>query len=395
MAGTVQNPSIIKSYLDNATQKRSVVGALDYVSATEFPFLQWVSGSGAAGTPKLKNLDTADATVRATKLEWQESELRPIRFVLNGTLTNVVTTVDVTPTSLRPHMVVGLVLDIEGEQMLVTVAGTIAAAPTVLRGWAGTTAVAHVTNGVDVSVVSRAHEQGKDAPIDPFVVPTLPFNYWQVFKEEYDVSFEEMQIDRFQTDPQGYLARRQFETTTQAFATLERAVFWGKLVAEASGTPPNLGGFPTLIDPTFALNKGAAALATADINTAVRAIYDNTGKQADTIWVSGYGRQALSSLYSLSPILVYRDQGDTQAGAPVDSIRTDMGTLKVMSSPFMPTKSVFIMTKDYVRMGPLGELEMSDYVLASSGDYERHMILGVYTLQVRMSKCHYNIFNIA
>ena len=388
------NQGVIASYKDSITSVRNVVNTLAYMSPQFFPILKRIGG-GTPEAPKLRSLDTESGTVHADKLEWEDTILRPFKFVLNGAMTNVQTTIDSTPTSDRPHFVKGLVLQVDDEQMLVTVAGLSGTPPTITRGWGGTTAVTHLT-AAPIEVVTRVHEQGTTVDVDPFVTPDMPFNYWQEIAEGYSISEAEMQIERYLRNPDGYRNLKLFEAMKACYTVLERGILLGKRVAGVAGTPSAIGGLDTFIDSANFTNKAAAAVATSDINNLMRLIFETTGTVPNALWTSGYGKVALSNLYSNPTNLnINRDQGDKRAGAPVGFIDTDFGPLEVVTSPFIPQKNMWFIAEDMLGVGPLGELDFAEKELATDGTYQRFKVSGNYTFQMRASKCHGKIFNFA
>lgn len=386
----------ITSYKDTGstgTIKRQVSDKFLLMSPSKFPELS-IFGGGSDDTPTLNTLDLSEGEMKADRIEWFEDSLRPITWGLSADILSGATAFVTTVAADAAYLLEDMVILMESEQMLVTANGNGGTGSvSITRGYNGTTAAAHTAATVGASgvkLVTRAHEEGTDAPSDPWISPDNFYNFWQTFMEEIKISDAERAMDRYINDPGGYLERQRAKKYKEIFKQLTLSFYRGNRVASASGAKSQTGGIEVFLNPTLVQDKSAAALTTTHVNTLMQNIFDFAGADqvANTVICSSANKVKLSALFSSTVVTVYRDQQVRVGGVLVDEIATEFGMLDIVMSNWCPTDRIYFLNRDLLHIGPLRNNDLHEKPLATSGDYEREVVTGIYAWQIMGSKCH-------
>lgn len=390
---------------DPNTIKRQVAERVELLSPKSTPFLTSISGGGD-GKPKLNNLSKSVYSVTGTMVEWFTDELRKLQFKLSANVTNIQTTITVTPANDAGHLVKDLIIRVPstGERMLVTVAGDLTTGTaTVTRGFAGTTPTA-ITAGTtyDIVVESRSLYQTANFANDTYIQKTSYFNVWQGFYETYSATWEEQSMDRYAMLGKNSLEDSRKKALMEFVRKIEQAgitAMRNPITASFSGisptNPPTMGGLMNYLPATNVTNAGGAAFSASLINSPLVSMFANGGDDntPNTILVPPGTKVKMSQTWGQGYVQVNRDETTTTGGYALDRIRTDFGEIDIVVSPYLVGNEAYLYKSDSIGIGALPGREVAEYQLPSSGPADYFALYGVYSMTFMRPSALWRIFN--
>ena len=391
MADPIASPQASYKYTGNLI--RGVADEVAFIGAGEVPFLSTISGTqinlrgGKTKVfPKLDNLPMTMGNIRGNTFEWYEKDQVVTTLTSSGNITNVATTLNITPIANAAHITKGRVIVWGTEHLIADANGDgTTGQVTVKRGHAGTTAVAHTSAANDLMLLNKANIEGDTVLMDPYVPPTNYFNYWTGSTQSFSKTFYDAALARY-----GNSKNWKDEAIADALRTivvgLERAAVYS-LRSQGSGTVAGaFGGMNQFTSSQTSLS--GATLTTAHVNAPLRAAYDVGGIEGcpDHILTNSSGKLALSKLFGNNYATISRQEDDKSAGYVVDMIRTEFGEIKVIMSPYIDSAAseLWFFRKDQISIGPLRnngvDLSFKAYDLPMTSTAEAGYIYGVYTM---------------
>ncbi|MFA6133383.1 MAG: DUF5309 family protein [Phycisphaerae bacterium] len=344
-------------------------------------------------TPLLDHLGDAARPAFGTYHEWLEDELLPNTDTINDA--------DWTDAAADTSFVVAHIdrfrigdqvrPDGSGELMLVTAINAGAGTLSVTRGYGGTTAAA-LSNSQVLHILGNAALEGDDAPSARFTNRVRRGNWTQIFTSAVRVSGSDLAVRKLSvTDELDYQKQerlremlRDLESTVlngtspsanpQGSETVRRTMK-GIIPSLASNIfKPNVSGFPADAD-----------LTEAQLNLALRLIWEKASARVDTIVVNGYQKRRINSF-----ITAGRGYGpaDTAYRDMVSIYESDFGVCRVILSRSVPANSVLLLDSSRLSVVPLIGRSFHYKPLASTGDYEAGEVIGEYTLELRNESAH-------
>ena len=309
------------SYSDTTPQLRVIGDSIYMIDPLDTPLLAAIGGlDGARSKFKLNE--------NGTKIEILEDEMSPLTgAVANGTvaLTTDTLTFTVADASVFKD---GDVILIDAEYMIVSAANTTTNVITVYsRAYGGTNAT-HATNAA-VEIVGTARLEGDDADYSAIVDITAPYNYTQIFQDAFKMTgtMEKLSLIGI-SNPWEYQASKK---VPDLLRRIEKAIFHGIRAAGSASAPRSFGGLLTFITDNVTASVGA--IAKLDIDTMMESIYGDGG-HPDLLVLNQAVAGDLKTILDTSSF-VRLDQSNTQLGmAPVDSVVTQYGSLKILMDRF-------------------------------------------------------------
>lgn len=384
------------TYDSTLDEKRDISDVIDFVDPVEVPFLAMVNGGGDMD-PNMRL-----AAIESRKGEWEEKKLRPATTLLTAAIDASETTLGVTATD-GLHLTKGTILLIGSEQFLVATAGTSAGVVVVAtRPQGGTTAATHAL-GATVTIIGRAHEEGKDANTDSYTNPTQPYNWAQEFVETIGASDIEKGIKRFgslveylgggKKDVTNVIKMLVMESQIKNLINVELQLIYGKRVEMASGIPARFGGVLEFMDSANKVDLNGASLTIKDMADLMETIFGKTGgKSMPDVAMTNYrGARILTALYgnTVSPTTVKEGK---YGGLAVTTITTEGGDLDIIKNVRYPNR-IDLLRSDCIEVVPVEDNQFTSVPLGRKGTYEEWMQSGSYTAIVRKSVCHGSLSN--
>lgn len=356
------------------TVAEDVSDIIGMISPRETPILDWI---GDSIQPAFNVLH-----------EWEEDSLAPSTVVSSATVSGTITYLPVYMANhpqIGNNLTVGAVLyeQTTGEYMQVTAASgnTI----TVTRGFGGSTA-ATVTSTDKLTVVSAAALEGADVSKDLSMIRLRKSNYCQIIKRDVIVSGTVRAVRTIGIDDEftAQIRRRAAE----CLLDLEKSIILSKLSGNTLGSSSAYRTLKGLWDFVATNNTSVATLTASVLDDVIQNAWDNGGKPnlivADPTWKRLIDQWNSSRVQITNTDAAHRNRVDMYAGS--------FGEYPVIISRYMPNRSVLAIDTEKVNVMPLTGRSFQFQPTSKTGDSDKGMVLGEYTLEVMneegMAKAH-------
>ncbi len=344
-------------------------------------------------TPLLDHLGDAPRPATSTYHEWLEDELLPNTDTIDDTDwtdASADTTFGVdhadrfrTGDQVRPNG--------SKELLLVTDVDTQAGTVTVTRGYGGTTPE-DLADGQVLHILGNAALEGDDAPAMRFTNRTRKGNWTQIFTAAVRASGSDLAVRKLAVADE--LDYQKQERLRELLRDLESTVINGTSPAanpqgSASVRRTMKGIIPFLATNVFTPNVGDfpsdGDLTEAQLNLALRSVWEQAASRIDTIVVNGYQKRRINGFITNGRAygpndVVYRDQ--------VGVYESDFGICRVILSRTVPADSVLLLDSSRISVLPLAGRSFHFKKLAATGDYEAGEVIGEYVLELRHENAH-------
>jgi hypothetical protein len=349
--------------------------------------LDWLE-EAMGGVKLLKKLGTNGFTYANQKIEWDETELMTRRQAI--TVTDVATAVDVV--DARQFQVNNL-LRCENEVMRVTAIADDNTL-TVVRGYAGTTAVAHTA--AQMFSLGAADPEGAEPPEGIQTIPDRLFNYSQTLTRSVKLSKDQIAELQSGGNPMvGQLKQRFVEINQELF----QALVYGVRYKDSTNKIYTMGGFKQFVTTNVTNVGGAVTVAVIDAK--IKAIVD-AGGDPKIIAVSTTQKQKLDALDASLVRLGLREKHDNVGGNP-RTMTWQSGILDhdleiVVDNSFLPDE-LHIWDTDYIEIGHkshngvVGNFHVEDATV-NGADNEHKLIRGKYSARFRQEKAHAYLYGL-
>lgn len=349
-------------------------------------------------TPLLDALGDADIVARSTVHEWVEDSLLPNTDQINdSTYTNALT--DTTfvvddGTKFRAGDLIKLEAAGCHEVMLVT--GVSTNTLTVVRGYGGTTAFALADN-LPVNILSNLTIEGADASAARFRNRTRKINYTQIFAATVEVSGTMQAVNAVGVN-RDELQYQKLNRMRELLRDLENAVINSAAPAanpegSASVRRSMKGIIPQLATHVFTPGSGGfpagTALTEAQLNYALRAIWQGASQGPDLIVCNGLQKRAINSFISQSSR--FYNPSDRRLSEMVGVYESDFGVCRVVLTRWCPLDSVILLNSRKVKVLPLAGRSFQFHRLGRVGDALPGQVVGEYTLELKNENSHGHI----
>ena len=344
-------------------------------------------------TPLLDHLGDAARSASSTYHEWIEDELLPNTDAINDAtwVDAAADTAFVVDHGARFRIGDQVRPTGSAELLLVTGVDTATNTLTVVRGYGGTTPAA-LANDQVLHIVGNAALEGDDAPGVRFTNRLRKGNWTQIFTAAVRVSGSHVAVRKAAVADEVDL--QQHERLRELVRDLENTVLNGAAPAadaQGSGTvrrtmrgiipslatnifKPNVDGFPADTD-----------LTEAQLNQAMRTIWERSSSRIDTIVVNGYQKRRINGFITSGRAF---GSGETTYRDLVSVYESDFGISRVLLCRSVPANTVLLLDSSRLQVLPLAGRSFHYKKLASTGDYEAGEIIGEYTLEMRNESAH-------
>lgn len=344
-------------------------------------------------TALLDHLGDPPRSAQSTHHEWLEDQLLPNTDAVNDATWSD-PSVDVTfGVDNADRFAIGDQVQGDGssELMFVTAVDTGGGEITVTRGYGGTTPEDLADDQV-LSILGNAALEGDDAPTAQFTNRSRVGNYTQIFTAALRVSGSDLAVRQLSlTDELDYQKQerlrellRDLESTVingtsaganpQGSSTVRRTMKGIIPTVTTNVFEPSVDGFPT--DTT---------LTEAQLNLALRLVWDGAASQIDTIVVNGFQKRQINSFMTTSRSY---DSQDVAFRNLVSVYESDFGVCRVLLCRSVPADTVLLLDSSRIDVLPLAGRSFHYKPLAATGDYESGELIGEYTVEVRNENAH-------
>ena len=373
----------------------SFTGKATYSSGATLPELaedvsDLVSIVSPYETPLLDHLGDSPRAAASTYHEWLEDEMLPNADAVNDAEPGTDATFGV-DNETRFRVGDQVRPDGSGELMLVAAVNTTNHTITVERGYGGTTPAALADNQV-LHILGNAALEGDDAPDVRFTNRLRKGNWTQIFAAAVRVSGSDLAVRKLAVSDE--LDYQKQERLRELLRDLENTVLNGTAPAsnqQGSGSVRRTmkGVIPTLATNIFEPGVGGfpsdADLTEAQLNLAMRLVWERASSRIDAIVVNGYQKRRINSFITSSRAygandVAYRDL--------VSVYESDFGVCRVILCRSVPANTVLLLDSSRLDVLPLAGRNFHYKPLASTGDYEAGEVIGEYTLELRNESAH-------
>ena len=278
-----------------------------------------------------------------------------------------------------------------GERMLVTGLSTTDGTITVVRAYGGSTA-ANIADAQVLHILGNAALEGDDAPSPRFTNRLRTGNWTQIFTAAVRVSGSDLALRKLAVSDE--LDYQKQERLRELLRDLESTIVNGTAPAstpEGSGSVRRTmrGIIPALttnvFKPGVAGFPSDADLTEAQLNLALRTIWEQTSSRVDTIVVNGFQKRRINNFITSSrqfnaSTTTYRDL--------VSVYESDYGVCRVILSRWVPAGNVLLLDSSRIEAMPLIGRSFHYRPLATMGDRETGQVVGEYTLEFRNELAH-------
>lgn len=348
-------------------------------------------------TPLLDLLGDPRRAALSTVHEWMESSLLPNADTVNqAAFTPNATDATSITVANGPRFRVGDQVRPEAafrEIMLVTaVSGNTL---TVVRRYGGTPGGA-LADGMRLTIVGNAALEGDDRPPTQVTSRTRRRNYTQIFTAAVEVSGSMLAARAHGVADE--LDHQKSERLREMLRDLENCVINGAAPAanpqgSASVRRTMNGLIASLTTNQFTPGSGPIppgggsgnTLNETVLNSALRAIWEQSSARIDTIVVGGAQKRRLNDLLNNSRLYEAAETRVTNRLAVYDS---DFGVCRVVLSRWMPADTMILLDSSRLSVMPLAGRSFHYKPLADTGDRAAGMLVGEYTLEVLNENAH-------
>lgn len=345
-------------------------------------------------TPLLTLIGDSDVAAKNVFHEWLEDELSPNSFTVTAPYLANVTTGIVPDANMVHYIQVGAVLrnSATNEYMqVIEITGT-PLSLSVTRGAFGTPAV-DIAAGATIEIVNDAAVEGADVQEDTSRARTRQGNHTMIFKKDVIVSGTTRNVNMLGgiADELDYQVQKK---TRENLRDLEKAVILsrkdtgqsaGNLIGSASSTRTFQGLIQYLENYTHGASLSTGQLSnpsnTANaINAVVKGAWEAGGSDIDTIVCGTQWKEAIDQLNSTT-VRVTNDESKYRRLTTV--FEGTYGEQQVVLSRWMPSNAAVFIARPRIKIVPLSGRSFSFVPVAKTGDSDKGMIIGEYTLEVR------------
>lgn len=319
-----------------------------------------------------------------TKHEWVEDALNATTVVQTGGdsfLSGTTATVIVFTANISRITAGTLMKDqLSGLSEVVQVTAVSGVSATVTRGFADSTAQAHVVSAT-WDIIAHPRPQGMAGPKDESTTRTKPYNQTQIFSKGVVLTGTAEAIEHA-----GITSEQEYQIDMR-LRELKRELDRALIMGQRAGQPSDAvyGTIGGMIAWTGDLNTGnktttAETLTPSVLNSMIKSCWD-AGLDPDTILVGGLQKQKISAFDQE----FRRSTLDTRkAGFTVEEFVSDLGiNLRVVVDRWVPNDVCIVYAKDKVKVMPLRTRSFFLEALGKTGDSHDWQILGEYTMEFR------------
>ena len=387
------------TYGEVTTWKRTVDESVILVNQAATPLLREVS-------PNLNNLPIA---CEHTKFEWVEDELEILESIIGSTGGDPPTgTVGSGAASFYVRtgdgefFLKGHILAIEDELMLVTTAGDADDLVTVDTDIGYTSAAAHVAE-TPVRIIGRSHPEGGDATTDTYRVATIPYNFTQIWQQQFEFTSTEQAIKRYgDVNRFDYL---EMKTTKNLMKMMERSFMEGTRIERTTRhatTHAETQGFTGgLADTTAAYiasgnrNAVSAALTRKHVLDLLQEIFEQVGVEymPTHLICNAWVKRKINDMFET---YVRTTRTESTGGAQIETLATDYGDVDILLTNQVRPSIAYLLHMPFCAIGPLQGEEFRTVELAKTTEgMTEYQVWGEYTYMIKNPKCHGSLTGIS
>ncbi|GAA0840479.1 hypothetical protein GCM10008915_36060 [Bifidobacterium pullorum subsp. gallinarum] len=277
------------------------------------------------------------------------------------------------------------VVKVGEELILVTGVDAVAKKLAVMRGYAGTTAVA-ISANADITVQFVEGSEGADARNSRYKPRVRKSNITQIFDETVEISGTAAAVANYGIDDiyEYEKAKKLLELALQT----EKAFIGG--VRYENGVVRQMNGIRSMLNSNVT-NLNGTELTMDVLNDSLQAIYTKGGFASGGNYEIVVPAKQKRVIGKFSDNLVRIPNGDDKRGTVVNRLITDFGEFDVSINDNLNADETLILDKNRIAIKALNGRDFGHEYLGKKGDYYQGQIVGEYTLELHQEAAHARI----
>ena len=335
-------------------------------------------------TPFLDRLGQAERAATSVFHEWLEEKLNAVTV---GTSTGNDDTTD--PGTLTVHDVggdaakfvqVGAIFSVNSTGEYIEITATAGDILTFSRGFGGTTA-GTITAGDTLFFIGDAALEGADVTVDISRPRVRTTNFVQIFKKDLIVSGTAQAVKQL-GGITNEMDHQRAQRLKEIVRDLEKTVIRGKTSLNSIGSSTarrSMKGVLDFLTTNVTTLASVNLLTTAALTDAIRAPWESGATDLDLIVADSLFKQQIDSFNSTRIDVVNLDE---RYHNRVSVFQSTYRNHAVMLNRWMPANSLMIVSTDRIVVVPLTGRSFQFQQVSRTGDAEKAMIVGEYTVEV-------------
>lgn len=316
--------------------------------------------------------------------EWLEDDLNPNTIVSSDTAGSAVTTVtvaDLDGSAVAGFLQVGAILTSNSSGEYMQIAGITGNILLLTRGFGGTSA-ATITEGDNLFIISDAALEGADVSGDISRPRARKTNFLQIFKKDIIISGTVQAVQQLGgiSDEMDY---QRTQRLRESLRDLEKAVIRGKTSLNTLGSSSafrTMDGILARITTNVGTFTAVASMGPSELNDLIQLAWDQGGTDLDLIVADAGMKKQIDSFNSTRIDVMNRD---TRFMNQVSVFEGTFGEHEVLLGRWMPANSLMVVSTQRVHVVPMRGRSFRFVPVSRTGDAEKGMVLGEYTVEVK------------
>jgi len=337
-------------------------------------------------TPLLDRLTQAERAATNVLHEWLEEKLNPNTVIATvaapvGSATDPATVAlnDSAGNAAVRYFMLGHIFENEatGEQLQLVSKDEVAGLGVLSRGFGGTTA-ATITAGDNFFAVSDAALEGADVDDDISRPRERKNNYCQIFKKDVIISGT-VEATRQLGGISSEQGHQRMMRMREIVRDLEKAVIRGRTSGNTIGAAGARRSMDGILSRLTTNVTSTATLTPEIMNDIVKTAWDNGGTDCDLIVADSNFKRISDQFQSTRVEVMNRDE---RFHNKVSIFESTYGQQEVILDRWMPPNSLMVISTQRIHVVPLQGRSFQYVPVSRTGDAEKGMLLGEYTLEV-------------
>lgn len=343
-------------------------------------------------TPLLDRLGDPPRPAENVLHEWLEDSLNPNTIVTSTAIasSSSATTimVHVAGAAVARYLQLGTILKHKNTGEYYQVTATATSSITVSRAF-GATSVSSAAAGTELFVVSDAALEGADVTTDISRPRVRRNNYCQIFKKDIIVSGTVQAVTQLGNISDEY-EYQKLQRIRETIRDLEKATIQGKVSGNSLGSASVYRTMKGLWDHIVTNSTSSATISPTVLDDAIQLAWNQGATDINYIMADANWKRVIDG-WNVSRVLVGNDTDEYHRR--VTLFEGTFGTFEVVLGRWMPQNSLMILAPDRVNVLPLKGRSYRYESVAKTGDSDKGMVYGEYTLEVKNEEGLSKVYN--
>lgn len=333
-------------------------------------------------TPLLNRLSQPQKPATNVLHEWLEDSLAPNTLVASTAISTAGTgmAVHLNGNPVAPYLQVGAILQSKTTGEYLQIAAISGNTLTVSRSFGGTTA-GDSAAGEEFFVISDAALEGADVTSDISIARTRHSNYCQIFKKDIIVSGTVQAVSHIGVNNE--YEHQKTKRLKESLRDLEKAVIRGKTSLNTIGSESAYRTFKGLWDSLSTNATSTGTLTPTVLDNIIQGAWDQGGDNLNLIVADANWKRVIDAFNSSRQRVIQNGSGENAFKQTITTYESTFGEQDVLLGRWMPANTLMVIDTGRVHVVPLQGRSFTHQQVARTGDSEKGMVIGEYTLEVR------------